>query len=359
MLHYAIQVISTEVTIGELPKNPSAVDAQIQTISATSDAINKGKNPQNIKLTFSFNYQAKSSFKFSKKTQYSFKAKVSFGIPFTNQKGELEYGVSQEYAEEEVREQTLTVGSTVELQQQIQGGTAQSVKATTNLQNLVVKVPVTIRYKLTCNAQDKIEENTMEVTASGVANAISSSFKIEYGTPYPVELDPVYPPANATCQSNPNCANIGIKTGNCCPNEQGIYLDCCSFCSIRPSCSGFAQTKTTMCCPTITDVQQACCSGAVAQNSPPPPPPSPPPPPPSPPPPPPARCVKGDADCYCLKFGLGVWADTESNCKNYYECFSAKSVYKSCGTLEKFSQEKEKCVLGSVKCGARLIGEDY
>lgn len=81
------QVISADVTIGTLPKVPGSTSVQQQTITSSTEAVNKGKVAQNLKATFTFNYQAKSSFKFAKKTTESFKAKVSFGIPYTDAKG--------------------------------------------------------------------------------------------------------------------------------------------------------------------------------------------------------------------------------------------------------------------------------
>ena len=80
-------MISAEVTIGTLPKVPGSTSVQQQTITSSTEAVNKGKVAQNIKATFTFNYQAKASFKFAKKTSESFKAKVSFGIPYTDAKG--------------------------------------------------------------------------------------------------------------------------------------------------------------------------------------------------------------------------------------------------------------------------------
>eukprot|EP00889_Picochlorum_renovo_P003378 jgi/Picre1/30408/NNA_005772.t1 len=210
-----------------------------------------------------------------------------------------------------------------------------------------------IQYKYTCGKAPTTEQNEIEITTSGVADAMASSFQVTYGTSYPVEPDIVYPQATQTCSSNPQCANLGFRSGNCCPNDDGVYNDCCSFCSIRPSCQGFASSSDTMCCPTVTDIMQPCCSERVAQKSPPPLPPdlSPPPPPPEFPPPPPAFCASGDHQCVCAQKGQGSWADTEDNCKHYYVCSGSSSSYQPCGLNHKFSQANNKCELATfVRC---------
>lgn len=148
----------------------------------------------------------------------------------------------------------LSYPNAAELSQQIAPLTAQTVNASTRVQNIVARVPVTIQYKYTCGKAASTEDNEIEITTSGVADAMASSFQVTYGTSYPIEPDIVYPQATQTCSSNPQCANLGFRSGNCCPNDDGVYNDCCSFCSIRPSCQGFASSSETMCTCYINDL---------------------------------------------------------------------------------------------------------
>lgn len=77
---------------------------------------------------------------------------------------------------------------------------------------------------------------------------------------YPLSPPLVLPQADATCSSNPDCAKLGLVTGNCCPDPSGVYKSCCSFCSAKAACAEYAVTNTTMCCPAQTNVRERPCA---------------------------------------------------------------------------------------------------
>merc|ERR1712186_301222 len=37
----------------------------------------------------------------------------------------------------------------------------------------------------------------------------------------------VHIPAAVACASNPNCVAAHLTSGNCCPNNAGVHLECC------------------------------------------------------------------------------------------------------------------------------------
>lgn len=147
---------------------------------------------------------------------------------------------------------------TTALQQQIPAMTMQEVNATATASTITTKVPVTIKTYYTCNKTDTKETYAL-IKTTGTLSATTADLKISYGPSYPVDQPFVYPQANATCASNPQCSNLGLRTGNCCPDSNGAYLPCCSFCAAKPACVDYAMDNTTMCCPARTNVWNPCC----------------------------------------------------------------------------------------------------
>lgn len=349
---------------GNIPKAPTEVTVTQGISKGRTEMINKTPTQTKATRTFTFTYQLSGSIKYASKTAESYKAKLSFGVPFTDAKGELEYGASKEWSTENTVTETQTSAQAYSQEITAMPYTTQVVTAETVVSTIKVRIPVIVRTTYTCKGPGmekdyEEEESTADITVDGVALMSSDKWNLVYETPIPIDPEIVYPPADATCASNPICSKQGLREGNCCPNDEGRYLDCCSFCSIRPGCQNYAQNPTTMCCPTQTDIQYDCCKEPVTQNSPPPPPSSPPPPPDmSPPPPgPPASCAKGDAICNCNQLGQGLWADIQSKCKYYYECYSTTSTYQKCGIGFKFSQSSQTCQLSTlVNCNG-VVGE--
>ena len=171
---------------------------------------------------------------------------------------------------------------------QIPGYTAQNVTAVGHVGTVIAQVPVTITAYYTCNTAPTSTPNTAVMTSMGALVTESSSLAINYGTSWPLTPTNVYPQADATCASNPNCAGFGIISGNCCPNDSGVYNACeliltncyhncqyfklfilllriiagCSQCVGKAACAGFAQDNSTMCCPTRTNVVNSCCTSS-------------------------------------------------------------------------------------------------
>lgn len=63
-------------------------------------------------------------------------------------------------------------------------------------------------------------------------------------------------PTPASCSVNPECSGLGLS-GDCCPSADGVYLDCCQpqLCQANPRCSGLEGA----CCPTAEGVFLDCC----------------------------------------------------------------------------------------------------
>jgi hypothetical protein len=116
---------------------------------------------------------------------------------------------------------------------------------------LLLQVPVTINTYYTCD-NVTTENNTMIIQTDGVMQAIESNLRISYGPQYPLNPPIVWPQADATCASNPTCASYGLATGNCCPDDTGVYHECeccytggmtastlshnsCGCCCVQPS----------------------------------------------------------------------------------------------------------------------------
>lgn len=56
-------------------------------------------------------------------------------------------------------------------------------------------------------------------------------------------------------------------------------------------------------------------------------------------------CTIGNAECYCSWKGiLGRFADQSSDCKSYYNCGAAKSMYSTCQRGYVFNNAMKKCV---------------
>mmetsp|Transcript_35813 Transcript_35813/g.58631 ORF Transcript_35813/g.58631 Transcript_35813/m.58631 type:complete len:280 (-) Transcript_35813:47-886(-) len=84
----------------------------------------------------------------------------------------------------------------------------------------------------------------------------------------------VLPGVNGTsCSLYPACVDVGIKEGNCCPNDDKVSLGCCngfpkvaeevkiaagSECEKFPACAKL--NITGGCCPTPDGIQLGCCS---------------------------------------------------------------------------------------------------
>ena len=88
------------------------------------------------------------------------------------------------------------------------------------------KVPVKVITTLTCDKPTTTDDNTMVLTSTGALVTQANQLTIEYGNSQPAYPDDVLPQADATCGSNPLCALNGIKTGNCCPQDNGVYNQC-------------------------------------------------------------------------------------------------------------------------------------
>jgi hypothetical protein len=154
---------------------------------------------------------------------------------------------------------TQSTTYTADISQQIPGLTAQKVTASAVVAIITTEMPVIVNTYYTCN-KTLTANNIAIITTQGTTTSTDSNLMITYGVQIPLEPTPVYPQADATCASNPTCSNIGLKTGLCCPNAQGVYNDCCSFCAFKPGCEDYALTNTTMCCPTRTNYRLKCCS---------------------------------------------------------------------------------------------------
>ena len=109
-------------------------------------------------------------------------------------------------------------------------------------------------------------QNFALLKTEGTLSATAAQLNIVYGAQYPIDQPIVLPQANATCASNPVCSDLGLRQGNCCPDNNGAYLSCCSFCVAHlPACQEYALTNTTMCCPAQTNKWNPCCGTKPTQ----------------------------------------------------------------------------------------------
>ena len=141
--------------------------------------------------------------------------------------------------------------------------TAQNVTAIATVGVLTTQVPVRIREIYRCKEDGAestvLQDNTIVAQTRGVLNLVSSELKTEYGPSVPIDPQSIIPQANATCASNPVCRMMGIKVGNCCPRDDGVYNPCCSFCAFKPACTDWAVDDASMCCPSKTNIMNKCC----------------------------------------------------------------------------------------------------
>lgn len=66
------------------------------------------------------------------------------------------------------------------------------------------------------------------------------------------------PWADSTCQAAPGCEALQLE-GECCPNEEGVTLDCCQLakCSSHPQCAALGLLGD--CCPPTDGTSLDCC----------------------------------------------------------------------------------------------------
>lgn len=64
---------------------------------------------------------------------------------------------------------------------------------------------------------------------------------------------------DATCEGHSGCAALNL-TGDCCPGNGGVMLDCCNAeCALHAECA--TANLTGYCCPTVEATMLGCCSG--------------------------------------------------------------------------------------------------
>ncbi len=144
------------------------------------------------------------------------------------------------------------------MQQQIPPLTLQLVTANASAGMVTVKVPVTVKTYYTCDKID-VKNTSAIIQTKGTVSTTASKLNVVYGPQIPLDPPIVLPQANATCASNPVCSALGLRTGNCCPSDNGQYNPCCSFCILKPLCKDYAIDNTTMCCPPRTNIWNSCC----------------------------------------------------------------------------------------------------
>lgn len=225
--------------------------------SSTQNVANYGNNPQSVTVTFAMQQSLTATMTYTKAFAFSQKASFKLGIPFIGNTT-LEFGATQTFTTTTTNTDTQTSTYTTALQQQIPGMTLQQVNATIRASLIITSVPVNIKTYYTCGRVDS-EDNVALIQTDGTIAGSSSQLNIVYGPQYPLEAPVVYPEATATCASNPTCADLGFRTGNCCPTANGVYRPCCSFCAAKPACADYAFEPTTMCCPTRTNRWLDCC----------------------------------------------------------------------------------------------------
>ena len=246
-----------EVTPGVLPNTPADIRSLNYAYSTRSVAINQGFNPQTVTTTFAFSQALAATMTYAKAFAFQEKTTLDIGIPFLV-KGELDFTSTQTLTTTTSTTDTRTTTYTTALQQQIPGFTLQEVNTSATASTIFTTVPVTIKTYYTCN-EPEVSDNFAIIKTVGTIAATTAELQITYGPQYPLDIPPVYPQANATCASNPVCSDLGIREGNCCPDDRGAYKSCCSFCVAKPSCQVYALTNTTMCCPPKTNRWNSCC----------------------------------------------------------------------------------------------------
>jgi hypothetical protein len=246
-----------EVTPGVLPTSPDEITSLNYAYSSRSVAINQGNNPQTVTTTFAFSQALAATMTYAKAFAFQEKSTLDIGIPFLAD-GQLDFSSTQTLTTTTSSTDTRTTTYTTALQQQIPGFTLQEVNTSASASTIFTTVPVTIKTYYTCN-EPEVSDNFAIIKTVGTIAATTAELQITYGPQYPIDIPPVYDQANATCASNPICSDLGLRQGNCCPDANGAYLPCCSFCVAKPSCEEYALTNTTMCCPARTNRWNPCC----------------------------------------------------------------------------------------------------
>lgn len=113
------EVSAVEVIPGQMPTTPNSYTPGAGKLSASSLATNYGGTPQQVTASFAFSQQLQSSMKYATKFTFSEKATVKIGLPFFDEKGQLEFTASQEISEEKTTSATRTVTVTYTLAQQV------------------------------------------------------------------------------------------------------------------------------------------------------------------------------------------------------------------------------------------------
>jgi hypothetical protein len=183
---------------------------------------------------------------------------LQIGFPVVKADATLEFGAVQTFTTTTTNTDMRTSTYTAALQEQIPGLTLQTVNATLQAVSITVRVPVNVKTTYVCG-RSETTTTTAIITTDGCVVDSSVNLVVTYGPSYPLAPPIVYPQATATCASNPVCSMLGVRTGNCCPDDQGVFATCCSFCAAKSNCTVYASSNTTMCCPGSTNRWNPCC----------------------------------------------------------------------------------------------------